>query len=244
MSIPSEELFWKLTYQISPIILTNGVAGLIPGGLLPIVALTQAVDFVDGLLSGSVDTNLDDFFGAFRPAAGATLIDNQIGHYPFANQSVAANAVIFQPLRVSLIMDCPVRAGSSYFDKLATMSGLKTTLDSHNQSGGTYTVATPSYLYTNCVMTGLHDVSGSGSKQVQWSWQFDFEQPLLTLNQAQQAQNSLMSQITNSTAISGTPAWSGLGPTVGQPPSIAAPSVIPSASGTAGSGVSGLQGTF
>lgn len=239
MSLSPEELAFKLSFQISPIILTNGIANLIPGGLLPIVAITQAVDFVSGLLSGAADLGLDDFFAAFRPAAGGSLISNQYGRYPFANQQVASNAAVVQPNKISVIMDIPVREGSSYFAKLATMSGLQAALSAHTLQGGTYTVATPAYLYTNLVLLDLHDVSGSGGRQVQWSYQWDFEQPLLTLNQAQQAQNSLMSQITNGTAISGPPAWSGLPPTVGQPPSIAAPVVLGSTSNQAGSGVAG-----
>jgi hypothetical protein len=240
MSLPTEELLWKLTYQISPIILTNGIANLIPGGLLPIVALTQAVDFVDGLLSGGADLKLDDFFAQFRVAAGGKLASNVYGQYPYANQQVAANAVITQPLSVSLIMDTPVREGASYFDKLATMSALKAALDQHRNQGGTFTVATPALLYTNMLLLDLHDVTGNG-KQVQGSWQWDFWAPLLTLDQATGAMNNLMSQISSGTALSGMPAWSGIAPTVGQLPSIAGPSVIPSAGNLGGAGVAGSQ---
>src|ERR1700722_16646450 len=136
MSMSPEEAQFKMSFQISPIILTNGIADQMSGGLLPIIAITQADDYENGLLSSAVDIDLDDFFAAFRPAAGSKLISNQYGRYPFANQQVAANAVIVQMLNVSLIMDIPVREGSSYFDKLSKLSGLRAALSQHALLGG------------------------------------------------------------------------------------------------------------
>jgi len=230
---------FQLSFQLSPIILTNGIATNIPGGMLPIIALTEALNFTDGLLSGA-DINLDNFFANFEPLPGSTLVDQEVGHYPFANQAVAANAVIVQPLKISMRMICPVRDTLGYAVKLATMMALQTALNQHNSSGGTYTIATPSYFYTNCLMLNFRDVTSGESNQTQYEWQMDFEQPLLTLQQAQQAQNSLMNKITGGTAINGQPAWSGLSTTVGQPPSLAAASVIPAASGAGAAGVSGV----
>ncbi len=233
---------YKLAFQLSPVILTGGAANLIPGGMLPIISLTEAVGFTTGILSGGDLPDMDNFFAHFQPMPGASLIDNQVGTYPFANQQVAANAIITQPLSVSLRMICPVREPLGYASKLATMMALKATLSAHNNSGGTYTVATPSYFYTNCLMTGFKDVTSGESKQAQVTWQMDFVQPLLTLDQAAQAQNNLMSKISSGTAIDGVPTWSGLAPTVGLPPSLAAGSLIPAASGTSGSAVASPLG--
>lgn len=228
---------YKLSFQLSPVILQGGIASAIPGGMLPIIAITEALNFVDGLLSGGVGlTDLDDFFANFQPMPGGTFIDQKIGEYPFANQSVAANAVITQPLVISYRMICPARGEGGYALKLATMTALQATLAQHNASGGTYVCATPSLFYTNCIMLRMTDTSAQNSHQVQNTYQLDFRRPLLTLQDAQQAQNNLMSQLTNGTAISGTPAWSGLSPTVGNPFSLAAPSVVPAASGVAGAG--------
>lgn len=226
---------YKLAFQVSPIILTGGIANYIPGGMLPIISITEALNFVGGILSSGRTPKLDDFFASFQVMPGGTLIDQAIGHYPFANQAVAANAVIAQPLKVSLIMRCPVR--QSYAAKLATMLALQTAIQKHNASGGTYIVATPSYFYTNTLLTGLKDVTSGRSKQVQTEWQWDFEQPLLTEAQAEAAQNSLMSKITGGTALTGEPAWSSFATVVGQPPSIAAAGVIPAASSTAASNI-------
>lgn len=227
---------WKLTFQVSPIILTGGIASQVPGGMLPIIALTEALNFVDGILNGGPDIALDDFFASFEPVPGASLVAQDVGHYPFANQAVAANAVIRQPLKISMRMICPARGDFGYAVKLATMTALQSAFSLHNASGGTYTVATPSYFYTNCLMSdpGMTDTSNSSSLQVQNTYQLDFEQPLLTLQDAQQAQNSLMSRLTAATPISGPPAWSGLSPTVGNPPSLGAIGTIPAASGPAG----------
>lgn len=220
---------YKLAFQLSPILLTGGLAGDIPGGVLPIIAITEAAHFVSGLLSGAENIELDDFFAHFEPLPGSTLVDQQIGSYPFANQAVAANATISQPLTLSMRMICPARDTLGYATKLVTMIALKTALDQHNLQGGTYTVVTPSGFYTNGILLGLRDTSNEHSHQVQNTYQWDFTFPLLTLNTAQQVQNSLMQKLSSGTQVSGQPAWSGLDATVGAPNSLAGPSLIPSA---------------
>ena len=40
---------FKLSFQISPIILTGGIASEIPGGMLPALAVTDAISFVTGI---------------------------------------------------------------------------------------------------------------------------------------------------------------------------------------------------
>jgi hypothetical protein len=249
MGISAGLAAFKLSFQLSPIILTGGIASGIPGGALPIISITEALNFVDGLLSGGDElADLDGFFANFHPLPGASIIEQRIGEYTFANQVVAANAVIRDPLLISLRMICPARDDAGYAVKLATMIALQATLAQHNASGGTYTVATPSFFYTNCVMLRLADTSNTASRQAQNAWQWDFKRPLLTLEDAQQAQNNLMSQISSGTPISGQPAWSGLPPTVGNFGSIAAPSVVPAAAFTAGSGTAapliGVGGPF
>ena len=234
---------YQLSFQVSPIIFTGGIASLIPGGMLPALAISDAISFTTGLLSGATDFSLDDAFAQFMPLPGSTLIDNKIGMYPFANQSVAANAIIFEPLTISLMMLCPVKSnGPGYASKLASMIALQSSFSQHNQQGGTYTIATPSYFYTNCVMVRMEDASRSDSKQVQTAWKIDFIQPLISLSSVEQAQNSLMNQLSGGLPTDGS--TSGLGQPVGQPASLAGASVVPSASNSASSGVSGLVGGF
>lgn len=228
---------FKLSFQVSPIILVNGIANAIPGQMLPIIAITEALNFFDGILSGGENINLDSFFANYVVIPGGTMIDQQIGKYPFANQSVAANAVIAQPLRVSLLMICPARTTTAgYAVKLATMISLKNTIAQHNASGGTYTIITPSVFYTNCVLTGIEDASTGESKQPQNAWRWNFEQPLLTQTQAAsalQALNGTMSRITG--GLPSTGALSGL-ESVFQPASVATPGIIPSAAGAVSGG--------
>lgn len=223
MSVPAGLYGYKMSFELSPVILTGGIASLI-GGYLPIIALTESLSFVNGLLSGGTSASPDDFFANFQPLSGSTLIELQVAEFPFANQAVAANAIITQPLNISLLMTCPARGPGGYFTKLATMSALAAALTAHNAQGGTYTVATPSYIYTDCLLVKLTDVSTGDTIQRQSKYQWDFRQPLLTLQQAAQAQNSLMSQLTAQTPINGTPSWSGLPTTlsgVGSPLNIA-----------------------
>lgn len=231
----SGRAIYELGFQISPIILTNGIAQLIPFGMLPIIALTEASDFAISLLQGNVNTNLDNFFAHWRPIPGSTLVDQQIGQYPFANQAVAANAVIANPLRVSMIMHCPMRQAGASTKKSLTMVALKTALETHNTTGGTYTVATPSYIYTNCVMLRMTDVSQGYSKQPQTDFQLDFEQPLVTLSDTEQVLNSLMNKLAGGLPIQGVPAWSGVSTAIGS----AMPGL--SSANLAGTAVSGIQ---
>lgn len=227
---------FKLAFQLSPILLSGGIATNMPGGALPLIAITEAASFVTGLLSGAENIELDDFFAHFQPMPGSTLVENQIGMYPFANQAVAGNAIIAQPLALSMMMMCPARDDLGYATKLITMISLKQVLDQHNSMGGTYTVITPSYFYTNGILVRMVDASNHESKQAQNAYQLDFQFPLLTLNQAQQVQNSLISKISGGSQLSatdGSVGWSGLSPTVGAPNSLAASSVIPSAGGAA-----------
>lgn len=226
MSSAGRSLF-QLGYQISPIILTGGVASQILGGMLPIVSILQSADFISGILGGSVNTDLNSYFAHFRPIPGSTLIENQYGTYPFANQNVAANAVITQPLRISLRMDCPANNTSGFAGKLAVMTALQQILSQHTNLGGTYTVATVAQIYTNLLLLSLKEISGGQSKQDMVSYQWDFWAPLITLEQAANAMNNQMNAISNGLPTDGS--LSGPGSTIGVQNSLATPSVVPAA---------------
>lgn len=235
MSGNAGEASFNLAFRISPIVFVGGIAQNIPGGVLPIGIASGALSFVGGLLSGGTAAGLKDIFPQFDPMPGGTLADFDIGRYPFANQAVAANATIAQPLTVSMLMQWPSQPRlGGYASKLIGMMALQSAIAQHGSSGGTYTVLTPSYFYTNMILRSMRDISSGVTRQPQVHWQLDFEQPLLTLNQAQQVQGSLMSKLTSGTAIDGQPAWSGPGNTVGLANSAQAPNVIPSIAGSPG----------
>lgn len=227
---------FRLTYEISPIILTGGgITENVSGGMMPIISLIQSNDFSGGLLSGGDGEDFNDFVAHFLPVPGATLIDNQVGMYPFANQSIAANAIIAQPLKVSLMMIAPAPVGGGYQKKLAAFTSLKKSLDQHNLAGGTYIVATPSYLYTDCLLTGMRDVSSGEGEQVQIRWMMEFLQPLLTLEAARAAQNSLMARSTAGVQLTGDPpSATGTANAVGTAQSGVGPPLIPAARSTGG----------
>lgn len=200
---------YRTAYELSPIILTNGLASALPFQMLPIAMVTQASSFVQGVLQGSDAVSSDDYFAHFEVLPGATLISQQVGTYPFANQTVAANAVMTQPLNVSLLMTCPAQGEGGYAKKMVTMTSLKKTLDAHNIAGGSYTVVTPSYIYTGCLLTAVRDVSsGEGGKQKQTQWQLDFVQPLLSQAAALGMLSAMMSKAQGNIPSSGS--WSGL----------------------------------
>jgi hypothetical protein len=229
---------WGLAFQCTPILLTRGITTNIPGGILPIIALTDAASLVTGLLSGGAAGNLkpDDFFAQYMPVPGATLLNQQVATYPMANQAIAANAVIAQPLSISMMMTCSARPGSlvagalgavagslipgvpggvgggvlagagavgGYAGKLAILTALQATLSQHNNQGGTYSIVTPSFVYTDCILTSMRDVSGGGTNQKQFMWQLDFIQPLVSIAAAQSALNSLMQKLQSGLPLSG-----------------------------------------
>lgn len=237
---------FRLGYEISPIILTGGLATGIPGGMIPIVAFTEALNFVGGLLSGAMSGNLtggdtgglDNFFAHFRPLPGATLIQNELGEYPFANQSVAANAIIVQPNTISMLMICPVRVSGGYTTKLATIMALQAALSNHVNSGGLFTIVTPGFIYTAAVLTSFKDASDGQSKQSMNAFQFDFRVPLVTLQDANSAQSSFMSKMTGGLPTSG--ALSGIESGLNTVTAGFSSNLVSSALNLAGSAVSGI----
>lgn len=216
---------WKLLFQLSPIILTNGIMQGFPGGMLPIIAITESINFPLGLLAGG-DVSIDKFFANYQPLPGSSLIDQDLARYPFANATVAANSVMTMPLQISMLMICPVQNKLGWYEKLAVIMALREVLYQHNARGGTYTIATPSYIYTNCVMRSMRDSSVGLTRQVQNAWQLDFERPLITAEDAAQAQNGLMSAISSGGQVT-EPAFSGLGAASSTPMSLAGNSLIP-----------------
>jgi hypothetical protein len=179
---------FEAAYQVSPIILQDGVAEFV-GGYLPITAVTEILD-VPGWTGGQ-------FFAQYRPLPGGTLEEWQVAEYPFASFQTAANAVVQQPLKVSLQMICPAQNGGGYILKQAILSALKYILDQHILSGGSFTVITPAFTYTNCLLTSLRDISSPSDKQVQYMFQWDFVQPLITASGAQSAFSSFLKNVGN-----------------------------------------------
>lgn len=184
---------FRLAFEISPILLVDGIAASIPGGTMPIAVLTEGVSIVDGLLHGEIA----DQSTAFTPMAGTTLVQQDIGTLNFYNMVTAANSVVNRPNRVIMQMIRPASTkNGGYATKGITFAALKLALDKHNQSGGYYVVMTPSYIYTGCLLRTMIDVSGFSeqNKQVQHTWQLEFEQPLLSISQVDAALGGLMSK--------------------------------------------------
>lgn len=231
---------FKLSYQISPIILVDGIAALIPGGMLPIVTLTEGTNFITGLASGGDPVNLDNFYAHWRPLNGTQFIRQDIGQYPFANQAVAANATVQQPLPVSMLMACPAKGSGAYVSKLMTMQSLFAAINLHNQSGGTYAVAMPAGLVTGLILKSVTDVSSDDPGQVQSLFRWDFEKPLISDAQAQQALGALMSKLSGGVA---TPlSWSGVSSSIGSTVAAASTGISASLNGVTAALTSQING--
>ena len=222
---------FQYLYQISPIILVGGVASQIPGGQVSIYSYLQGGTDVP-ITGPGLTTSLDDFFAQFVPLQGAELINQDIGEYPFYNQQTAANAVITKPLTISFKMICPARGIGGFSQKQAILSALQATLAQHNLSGGLYTCVTPAFIWDNCVMRAMRDVTPeSESSQRQVTWELDFEQPLVTQQAAAAAANTFMHKIQSGVMLTpdGTGTLSTSGPQAASASN--APSVTPPATG-------------
>jgi len=176
---------FQLAYEISPIFLVNP---LIPIPV-PITAITEALDFP------GVQNN--EFFAHFRPLPNSTLQEWQVAEYPFANRTMAANAVIQMPLKISMLMVCPAQNDGGYIIKQAQISAIKYALDLHIQNGGVFTVITPAFTYTNCLLTSLRDITPPSEKQAQIMYQWDFVQPLITSSNLSAIVGNFMQNIEN-----------------------------------------------
>ncbi|PIJ48824.1 hypothetical protein BL250_02305 [Erwinia sp. OLTSP20] len=202
----SREIY-RLGFQISPVIFCDGIAAGIPGGMLPVVAITQSASFVSGLLSGAFNlTSLDKYFCHWRPAQGGTLIDYDIARYPFFNQSVAANALLAQPLRIPMMMSAPVNENTGAITKLVTLSALQSVIEAHSNLGGTYVVATPAAFYSGCVLKTVSDVTSGSEPLPQSQWLWDFEKPLITQKEAANAVNSFLGKLDSGDKVNSS-AW-------------------------------------
>lgn len=193
---------YDLAFQISPIILVGGIAANTLGGMLPIIALTgQIASAVQGAIS-SGSLSLDDTFARYVPVPGSTLVSQQVATYPFANQQVAGNATIQNPLAVALRMIAPVKDTAGYLTKTAIWTALQSSIVAHNAAGGTYVVATPAMIYTNCLLLDIVDATGGNTKQQQIEYIWSFTRPLITGQQATAAYNSLMSKLSGGQQVS------------------------------------------
>lgn len=201
---------FKLAFEVSPILLVDGIASDIPGGVMPIAVLTEGLSIVNGLLHGEIRTRS---MVAFTPMAGTTLIQQEISNLNFYNQVTAANATIRKPNRVVMQMIRPASTeDGGYATKGMTFTALKMALDMHNQYGGCYTVMTPSFIYTRCLMRSFVDTSGFSeqNKQVQHTWQLEFEQPLSSVEQTVTTLASVLDKFDKGIPEDGPLSWSGI----------------------------------
>lgn len=209
------------SFSLCPIYLVGGVAGqgqlgisevlrpLASGGVGSASGLTAGTSTA----SGSATTSSDalggyayDNFGIFSVLPGGSLMDIENAKYPLANQTYASNASITQPLKISFEMLVPASEDIPFSLKRSIMTALKSVLDQHTSLGGYYTAYTPAYIYNNLLLTSLIDGSEDergGQPQTRWIW--DFEQPLLTVQQGQAAQSQAAYRMTGGTFIAGNP---------------------------------------
>ena len=184
---------FQLTYEIQPIWLNQGIATNAPNQTIPITNLTQP--------SGVGGMSYNDFFAIFKIQSGGTLVEWQFAEYPFASLEVAANAMVQQPLKVSMLMICPASTTptNNYLTKLNTINNLQNQIQAHIQQGGYFTVYTPAFVYKDVLLKTIRDVTPESSVQRQMMFQWDFEQPLIALQDANSNLVSVMSGVQNST---------------------------------------------
>ncbi len=204
---------YDLAFQISPIALTGGIASGIPGGAIPISLLLGGLA---GLAQGMISNgglSLQDFPWRFIPQTGTQVISQSLGEYPFANRQVAANATIENPLNISYKMINPVNTAGGFITKLPIFTSLRESLNTHNNTGGTYTIIMPSLILQNCILLDMSDCTEEGTQQ-QTEWMMNFRKPLISQQAGMQAFSGLMTMIKNGGVVT-TPSWSGIATSVG-----------------------------
>jgi hypothetical protein len=188
----------QLLYQLTPIWLQNGIASSITGGYLPILSILNYEIFAALTSQQPIadDWSFENAFAIFQPAPGGSLVSQSVAEYPFANVSVAANAIIRNPINVSMVMMTPMKEDNAWAMKQSRMTSLKSVLDTHNNLGGTYVVFTPAYVYSDMAMLDLTDISTGTSPLPQNTWRWDFTKPLISLADIYGAENNLIAKIT------------------------------------------------
>ena len=194
---------FSAAFGTAPIWLQGGIAQAI-GGYAPLNAILPGMNNIEVIAQ-------------YKPLAGSTLAKWQVAEYPLANFATAANAVVQQPLDVSMMMICPAQNNGGYVLKIAIFTALQALIQNHISSGGTFIVLTPAYVYNNCLLTTLRDISNPSEKQVQFIYQWDFTQPLITASASQNLLGTLMDKISN--GLPTTTSWT-------QPPAPAIPNDI------------------
>ena len=174
---------FSAAFGTAPIWLQGGIAQAI-GGYAPLNAVLPGMN------------NLE-FIAQYKPLAGSTLAKWQVAEYPFANFATAANAVVQQPLDISMLMVCPAQTGGGLIIKQAILTALQFGIQKHISTGGTFTVLTPAFAYANCLLTSIRDITPPADKQVQYMYQWDFTQPLITSSQSQSILGTLMNKVSN-----------------------------------------------
>ena len=104
--------------------------------------------------------------------------------------------------------ETPVKDTAGYLTKLAIFTSLQNALQAHCSAGGTFNIATPAFIYTNCLLTMMQDITSGTTNQKQIMYQLDFEQPLITQAQATAALNTLMGRLSGGQQVTSS-TWSG-----------------------------------
>jgi len=191
---------FQFANEISPILLVNGIALSSPNGVLMIS------DLIENYQTEGYEYN--DYFAHFKPISGGTLTDWGIASYPFASLVMAANAVIQNTLKISMLMWCPAQTDSdrNYPAKSAILTNLQNQIQTHINLGGYFIVVTPAFTYESCLLRTIRDITPPSDKQVQAMWQWDFEQPLITTSGAQQSLGNFAAKA--QAGLPTTPSWS------------------------------------
>ncbi len=186
---------FDIVHELSPILLKNGIAENRAEKLMLIGEITQP-------LPPLPFSQNDGFFAHWKTIGGGSLMQNTVAQYPLANQATAGNAVIQQPVNISMLMYCPATGTYDVALRKMFISNIMTSINLHIRLGGLFVVYTPFFIYDNCILIGIRDASEGSVPELQNALIFDFIRPMIMDEQeAETAQNSFMSKITNGQKI-------------------------------------------
>lgn len=186
---------FEIVHELSPILLKNGIAEQWPEKLQPIGIITQPLPPLPNTQNGG-------FFAHWKTLPGGTLMNNSVAQYPLANQATAGNAIVQQPINISMLMYCPATGTYDTGLRKLFITNILTSINEHVRRGGLFVIFTPLSIYDNCLLTGIRDASEGSVPELQNALIFDFIKPMIMDEQeAETAQNIFMSKITNGAKI-------------------------------------------
>lgn len=131
-----------------------------------------------------------------------SLIINEATERPLMNAAVIADSIIHKPVGITIDMHIPAAGTDGLAIRTAVLLRLKSTINAHEDDGGTYTIYTQGGTYDACILLSLSSSGSSGDL-----WTFEFTKPITLRSEAQVVYNTMTKKIDAMEETSAQPDW-------------------------------------